>query len=130
MQKAMDIDLSYSDLKGTAIEKFNNYTSKILKLDLTLSNENWEDLKAISEIRNCLVHNEGIIGNKKLVSNFTKRNKLNNFITDREKISIDKYNLTIIITLCRLYILRMYAVAFDKYPDQSKTNTVKTKEIS
>ncbi len=90
-----------------------------------LKDENWEDLKAISELRNCLVHNEGIIGNKKLVSNFTKRNKLQSLITDRDKISIDKCSLTIIILLCRLFIERMYWVAFNKYPDQSKANARK-----
>ena len=52
MQCALSMDLSYSDLKGSAIDRFRNYTLKVLKLDLRLNDENWQDLKAINEIRN------------------------------------------------------------------------------
>ncbi len=76
MQRAMGIDLPYSDLKGSAIERFRNYTLKVLKLDLRLKDDNWEDLKVINEIRNSLVHKDGIVGNKKLVNNFVNRHKL------------------------------------------------------
>ena len=56
MKNAMGIDLGYSELKGSAIDRFRNYTLKVLKLDLRLENENWEDLKAINQIRNSLAY--------------------------------------------------------------------------
>jgi|GEM_PF-2654949 len=115
MQKAMDIDLKYSDLKGSAIERFKIYTAKVLKIDFRLNDENWEDLRAINEIRNSLIHTEGIVQNKKLVNNFIKHNNLQGLLS-KEKISIDKDNLTIIIVLCRLFIDRIYYIALEKFP--------------
>jgi hypothetical protein len=117
MQHAMGVSLNYSDLRGSTIERFKNYTSKVLKLDLMLRDENWEDLKAINEIRNSLVHTDGIVGNKKLVNNFIKHHKLAGLLYEN-KISIDKNILIIIITLCRLFIERIYCVALEKFPGQ------------
>jgi hypothetical protein len=117
MQKAMAIDLSYSDLKGSAIERFRVYTSKVLNLNFKFKDENWEDLKAITEIRNSIIHTEGSVGNKKLVSSFLKRNKLPMLLSD-DKIAIDKDSLSIIITLCRLFVERIYTVALCKFPGQ------------
>jgi hypothetical protein len=117
MQRAMDISLNYSDLTGSAIEKFKNYIMKIVKLDLRLTEEIWEDLKAINEIRNCLVHADGIVKNKKLVDNFIKRHKLKGLLCGNS-IVIDKNNLIEIIMLCRLFIEHIYRVALEKFPGQ------------
>jgi len=117
MQRAMGVSLNYSDLRGSTIERFKNYTSKVLKLDLTLRDKNWEDLKAINEIRNSLVHIDGIVGNKELVNNFIKRHKLTGLLYE-DKISMDKNILIIVITLCRLFIERIYCVALEKFPGQ------------
>jgi hypothetical protein len=117
MQRTMAVTLNYSDLRGSTIERFKNYTSKVLKLDLRLRDENWEDLKAINEIRNSLVHTDGVVGNKKLINNFIKRHKLTDLLCE-DKISVDKSILIIIITLCRLFIERIYYVALEKFPGQ------------
>ena len=115
MQKAMGIDLAYSNLKGTAIERFKVYTVKVLKLDFRLKDVNWEDLKAISEIRNSLIHVDGIVKNKKLVNNFIKHNNLHGLLI-KDKISVDKDSLIIIITFCRVFIERIYCIALEKFP--------------
>ena len=117
MQKAMGIDLSYSDLKGSAIERFRVYTSKVLSLDFRLKDENWEDLQAINEIRNSIVHSEGNVRNKRLVTSFLKRNKLSGLLSNG-KMSFDKNSLSIIITICRLLIQRIYSVALHKFPGE------------
>lgn len=116
MRTAMKMDLSCSDLKGSAIDRFKKYTSKVLKLDFKLTNDNWEDLKAITEIRNNLVH--GVVQeNKQLIDKFIKRHKLTGLML-KDKISVDHNHLTVIITLCRLFIERIYCVALEKYPGQ------------
>jgi hypothetical protein len=115
MREAMGINLTYSDLKGSAIERFRIYTAKVLKLDLRLGDNNWEDLKAINEIRNSLVHRDGTVGNKRLVNNFIKRNKLHGLLS-KDKISLEKGNLIIIIMLCRLFVERIYVIALEKFP--------------
>ena len=115
MKDAKGIDLSYSDLKGSAIDRFRNYTVKVLKLDLRLENENWEDLRAINQIRNTLVH--GAIENKRLINIFTKRNNLSGLLRDNN-IMLDPNNLTVIIRLCRRFIKRIYCVALETFPGQ------------
>lgn len=117
MQRTMAVTLSYSDLRGSVIERFRNYTSKVLKLDLGLKDENWEDLKAINEIRNSLVHTDRIVGNKKLINNFNKRHKLSGLLCE-DKIQVDKNILKRVITLCRLFVERIYYVALEKFPGQ------------
>lgn len=117
MKKEMGIDIAYSDLKGSAIERFRNYTLKVLKLDFGLKDEHWENLKAINEIRNSIVHTEGNVGNKKLVMNFLKRNKVPGLLSD-DRIAMDKNNLAVIITLCKLFIEHIYSVALQKFPGQ------------
>jgi hypothetical protein len=115
MRTAMKMELSYSDLKGSVIDRFRKYTSKVLKLDFKLTNDNWEDFKAINEIRNSLVH--GVIENKQLINKFIKHHKLTGLLLE-DNISIDKTHLTVIITLCRLFIERIYCVALEKFPGQ------------
>jgi hypothetical protein len=115
MQGSMRIALSYSDLKGSPIERFRNYVSKVLKLDLELTDENWEDLKAINEIRNSLVH--GVVENKQLIHKFMKRNRLSGLLHDGN-IILDESNLKVIITVCRLFVERIYSVALEVFPGQ------------
>jgi len=113
MQSAKGIDLSYSDLKGSAIDRFRNYTVKVLKLDMSLKGENWEDLKAINEIRNSIAH--GVVQNKQLIEKFMKRNDLPGLIQD-ENINLDENKLIVIITICKLFIERIYSVALEVFP--------------
>jgi len=115
MQHAMDIDLRYSDLTGSAIDRFRNYTLKVLKIDLRLENKNWEDLKAISEIRNSLIH--GVVEKKPLIDKFSKRNSLPGLLS-AEEITLDENNLTVIIMMCRLFLERIYTVALEIFPGQ------------
>lgn len=115
MQRAMGVDLSYSDLKGSAIDRFRNYTLKVLKLDLRLKDENWEDLKAINEIRNSIVH--GVVENKQLIDKFIKRNRLSGLLHDGN-ITLDENNLIVIIMVCRLFVERIYSVALETFPGQ------------
>ena len=115
MQRAMDVGLRYSDLTGSVVDRFKNYTLKVLKLDLRLEDENWEDLKAISEIRNSLIH--GVVEKKSLIAKFSKRNKLRSLLNG-ELINLDETNLTIIIMICRLFLKRIYTVALETFPGQ------------
>jgi hypothetical protein len=115
MQNAMSISLSYSDLSGSSIEKFKTYTQKVAVLDFRLKNENWEDLKAINEIRNYIVHSGVMVRNKKLLEAFVKRNKLKCILLE-DRIALNKHSLEIIIFLCKLFIERIYEVALKKYP--------------
>jgi len=115
MRSAKNIDLLYSDLTGSAIDRFKNYTLKVVKLDFRLEDKNWEDLKAINEIRNSLIH--GVVEKKTLINSFGKRNKLPGLLNG-DVIILNEDNLKIIITICRLFLERIYAVALETFPGQ------------
>ena len=115
MQRATGIKLSYSDLKGSAVDKFRVYTSKVTNLDFGMEDVDWEDLKAINEMRNSVVHSEGSVGNKKLVTSFLKRHKLSGLLPTG-KVLVGKNDLSIIISICRLLIDRIYATALRTFP--------------
>lgn len=59
-----NLPLKVSDLKGNALERVKKYFTKLGKIDIPA---NWEEILSISDIRNCIVHNEGRIdsGNQK-----------------------------------------------------------------
>ena len=115
MQSAKGVDLSYSDLLGNVVQRFSKYTSKVLKLDFRFKDDDWEDLKAINEIRNSVIH--GVVGNKQLIEQFIKRNNLPGLLHDGN-ILLDQKNLIVIIMVCRLFVERIYFVALQSFPGQ------------
>jgi hypothetical protein len=119
MQNVMGIKISFSDIYGSPIEKFKIYTQKVANLDFGLTNENWEDLKAINEIRNSIVHLDGVVKNKKLIENFIKRHKIK-YLLEEDRIVLSKESLETIISYCRLVNERIYTVALGKYPKDKK----------
>ncbi len=119
MQSVMGIKISYSDIYGSSIEKFKIYSQKVANLDFGLTNENWEDLKAINEIRNSMVHSDGVVKNKKLVEIFMKRHKLKGLL-EADRIVLSKKSLETIISYCRLVNERIYTVALKRYPKDKK----------
>jgi hypothetical protein len=48
VQRAMSIELGFSDLSGSVLEKFKKYMGKVAKVDLGVNNPLWEDMKAVS----------------------------------------------------------------------------------
>jgi hypothetical protein len=118
MQSAMGIELGFSDLSGSVLEKFKKYMAKVAKVDLGVRNTLWEDMKAVSEIRNALVHADGVISNDKiaLIGSFSKRYKVN--MLHNGRIELDNGAVMMIVVACRLFIERIYAAALLKFPGE------------
>ncbi|HEV8391753.1 MAG TPA: hypothetical protein VGQ35_18015, partial [Dongiaceae bacterium] len=56
---AIRSDLKFGDLSGSVLERFRIVAAKLAKLPVDPPNVAWEDIVAVFEIRNCLVHSSG-----------------------------------------------------------------------
>jgi hypothetical protein len=118
LQRAMDIDLAFSDLSGSVLERFKKFMGKVAKVELGVRKTLWEDMKAVSEIRNALVHADGLVSNDKivLIDSFCKRYKV--AILNDGRIELDSRAVTMIVVACRLFIELVYGAALLKFPGE------------
>jgi hypothetical protein len=69
IQSRKRITLSVNDLNGSGIEKASKYLKKVAGIDFPDNAKEWTYIKHCNQLRNCLVHNGGIVNeeNKKLL---------------------------------------------------------------
>lgn len=60
LKKDKQIPISWSDLRGGTLDQFKLYC-KLASLDLTYDDQNWQEIQHYSMLRNCIVHNRGLI---------------------------------------------------------------------
>ena len=106
-----------SDFRGSLLERFKKYCQNLANLDLDLSESEWQDITAIMEIRNCLVHNSGStedFAKIKIIKTFANRYKTPCICEGRLRLSDD----TLLITLKILhnFINKIYDAALKKFP--------------
>ena len=59
LRDACSSPLGARDLSGTWLDRFRKYCESIALLPLGLTDAEWEDMKGVVEVRNCLVHSGG-----------------------------------------------------------------------
>lgn len=50
-----------TDLKGSGFERAKTYLYKIAQMEISQHDDNWRNLQMLSNIRNCIVHNDAFI---------------------------------------------------------------------
>jgi hypothetical protein len=60
LKKDKQIPISWSDIRGDTLEQFKLYC-KLAHLDLRYDDQNWQEINNYRRIRNCIVHNRGLI---------------------------------------------------------------------
>jgi hypothetical protein len=118
IQKIMKLDIGLSDINGALIDRFNKYTKSILGLKYGFEGHFIEDMKAMYEIRNCLVHNDGIIPENKMptVKKYIKRSGIQLILDGR--IELEKRALENLIGSCSIFLKEIYRVALIKFPGE------------
>lgn len=61
LYKHKKVKIKHSGLRGTAIEKFLNYSEKLAGLEFNFGDKVIENIKSLTELRNCIVHFDGVI---------------------------------------------------------------------
>nr|WP_295924652.1 hypothetical protein [uncultured Dyadobacter sp.] len=60
-KKSLSLKISHSDFKGTIIDQFKLYLTKVVMINYNFGTTEFESIREIIELRNCLVHYEGVI---------------------------------------------------------------------
>lgn len=63
LAKAADTPLVMSDLAGSWYERFHKFVNRLALLDVHLDESDWNDIRGLVEVRNCLAHAGGELTN-------------------------------------------------------------------
>jgi hypothetical protein len=86
--------LKWNDLKGSALERFIAYSEKVCGLKSVYDDMVKQNLVAIIEIRNCIVHNSSCI------EGFSKQQVIENFSNQMEGVNINEGYITLDMAAC------------------------------
>lgn len=73
---SMNSRILLNDLKGAGIKRAQTYLIKIGQMSFPIDDDNWRKLLTLSEVRNCIVHNDGYINNDRLIAEILNINGL------------------------------------------------------
>jgi len=95
LNKYDKVKIKYSDLRGSAIEKFVNYTTKLAGINYNFDKNVFENIKALIELRNCIVHSDGII------TDYQKKSVIVKFAKSFEGIVFENGHIYLSYKYCR-----------------------------
>jgi hypothetical protein len=119
------IAVSYRDFRGDLLDKFKLFSVKILGSDFDFQSSLWQDIVGLYEVRNSLVHNNGLISNfgkRRTVENFVNRNKSYS-IDDNERIIISHQACLDSIAFVEAFFEEITRYAFKVFPDRYEADT-------
>lgn len=117
LQEALELKLSFGDLKGSLIERFWKYTVRLAMLLDDVPEAQWQEVKAVYEIRNCLVHAGGDLSQfrgSSVIKAFAERNQMV-FVKD-ERIVLDRVNVQRLVRITETFLERVYRAAIERFP--------------
>lgn len=117
LQEACSSPLSARDLSGAWLERFRKYCEKIALLPLGLTDVEWEDVKGVVEVRNCLVHSGGWLQDfqgRSAVEAFARRHKL--VLSDADYLRADLRLAQVVLERIKAFIEQIYKAALERYP--------------
>ncbi len=56
LHNRLDLEIGYNELKGTFLDQFKTYVTKVVMLEIEFESRLWQSLKELVELRNCIVH--------------------------------------------------------------------------
>jgi hypothetical protein len=121
LRKTEKLRISINDLKGSFIEKFKKYCLHVAKFPFPVSDQNWEDLHGVLEIRNCLVHNNGFLGGfgkASTVRAFTKRHGTPNI--DNDWLAVNANTSLKVLEIVKIFVETFHEAALQKYPEEEE----------
>jgi len=117
LQKAGQLGLSLGDMSGSLPERFRKYCQNVAGLPSLTSEQNWQDVCGFVEIRNCLVHADGIL------DGFGKVNAIKAFVARHGTPRIDEPHLLVdaqtshkCLDVVTDFIGAIYNVALEAHP--------------
>ncbi len=125
LKSELGLGLSLNHLSGSLIERFNRYVLQVALLDVQISEEDWSDIASIYELRNCLVHSGGSLGDfskKSLVQQFCKKQKIK---IDGDFIELSFDDVKTILGMVVRFMDGIYNATLQRFPGQYKPIRIK-----
>lgn len=94
LKQATGQNLKWNDLKGSALERFITYSEKVCGLRSVYDNLIRQQLAALIEVRNCIVHNNSSI------EGFSKQKVVESFANQMEGVNIQEGYITLDLAAC------------------------------
>jgi len=117
LREACSSPIGARDLSGAWLERFRKYCEKIALLPVGLSDAEWEEMKGVVEVRNCLVHSGGWLPDfqgRSTVEAFVRRHKL--VLSDGNYLRADLPLARIVLERIKAFMEQLYRVALERYP--------------
>ncbi len=120
LRKVAATSLSFSDLSGSNVERFRAFCVKVCGFNPGLSNEQWQSLTGLIEVRNCLVHSSG------LLEGFPKRPAVEAFRLRHPAFKVEDGRLALSLDTSQValgilsdFVDTVYRAAIEKYPREA-----------
>jgi len=114
---AIGSELRYGDFSGSVLERFRTVATKLASLPFDEVIVPWEDIVAVFEIRNCLVHANGSL------AEFTRSATIIGFVDRHQMPSVDAEVLRVdiltsrrVLAVASTFLDGIYRVALNRFP--------------
>jgi hypothetical protein len=117
LRRCLSLKVGQKDLSGSLLDRFRTYVEKIADLNVDWKAIGWDDMNAVFEIRNCLIHAGGSLehfGHRGTIEAFSKRtNDCPRIVGDR--LDIDEAVVAAALFISGKFLDEVYAVALKRF---------------
>jgi len=113
----LSLPLAFSDISGSVIERFRKYAVGLAGLEPALQESDWQDIHAVYEVRNCLVHAGGDLaafGRANAILDFSQRCQLS--LCQESRLEIDIETAKILTRVIYGFLEAVYDATLMKFP--------------
>jgi len=112
--------LAFSDVSGSNLERFRTFCLRVCAFDPGLTDEQWQSLSGLIEVRNCLVHSSGVL------DGFPKRSAVEAFCRRHPVFRVEEGRLVLsletskhVLTILTDFVETVYQAGIRKYPREA-----------
>lgn len=117
LRETLKLPLSFNDISGSVIERFRKYAIGLAGLPVNLQEPEWQDILAVYEIRNCLVHTGGELhafAKADAIRSFAKRRQLT--MCQDHRLTLEEKSAKTIARVIYSFLEEVYEAALVKFP--------------
>lgn len=114
---AFDLKVKFNDLAGSVLDRFRTLATKVVGLNLEDTRLQWTDLVGLFELRNCIVHSQGVLSDfqrSAVVSTFASKHE-SSLLVEGRAVPTDKTSV-IAVRIVSRFLLVAYASALQHCP--------------
>ena len=119
LRDALKLPLSFNDITGSLIERFRKYTINLAGLPIDLQDSGWQDILAVYEIRNCLVHAAGDLSafaRADVIRAFAQRRQLN--LCPGNRLELNGETARDLARVIYTFLEAVYEAALTRFPGE------------